>query len=132
FSKDYNYLVYTVNKYGSNIPKLMNMKTGKVIKLKLPKGNYSSLKFTNDNKNLAFICDNPKNPADIYIYNLKTHKNKQITFSLVGGIDKSAYTQPKDIFYKSFDGLKIHGLLYIPKGLKKDGSNPAIVWPHGG
>jgi dipeptidyl aminopeptidase/acylaminoacyl peptidase len=132
FSKDYNYLGYTVNKYGSNVPKLMNMKTGKVINLKLPKGNYSSLKFTSDNKSLAFICDNPLNPADIYIYNLKTHKNKQITFSLVGGIDKNAYTKPKDIFYESFDGLKIHGLLYIPKGLKKDGSNPAIVWPHGG
>ncbi|HLT23966.1 MAG TPA: S9 family peptidase, partial [Ignavibacteria bacterium] len=68
----------------------------------------------------------------IYVYNFKTHKNRQVTFSLVGGIDKKAYTKPRDIFYKSFDGLKIHGLMYVPKGLKKDGTNPAIVWPHGG
>ncbi len=132
FSSDYEYLAWTINQNGSTIPKLMNMKTGKTIKLKLPKGNYSSLKFTKDNKNLVFICDNPLNPADIYVYNFKTHKNRQVTFSLVGGIDKKAYTKPRDIFYKSFDGLKIHGLMYVPKGLKKDGTNPAIVWPHGG
>ena len=132
FSKDYNYMVWTVNRYGSNAPKLMNMKTGKVMKLKLPKGNYSSLKFTSDNKKLVFISDNPLNPADIYVYDLKTHKPKQITFSLVGGINKSAFTKPKDVFYDSFDGLKIHALMYIPKGLKKDGSTAAIVWPHDG
>jgi dipeptidyl aminopeptidase/acylaminoacyl peptidase len=34
--------------------------------------------------------------------------------------------------YKSFDGLEISALLYQPKGLIKNGSNPAIVWPHGG
>jgi dipeptidyl aminopeptidase/acylaminoacyl peptidase len=132
FSSDYQYIAWTINQNGSSVPRLKNLKTGKAIKLKLPKGNYSSIKFTKDNKNLVFVCDNPLNPADIYVYNIKTHKNKQVTFSLVGGIDKSAFTKPKDIFYKSFDGLKIHGLMYVPKGLKKDGKNPAIVWPHGG
>lgn len=132
FSKDYNYLVWTVNRNGSNAPKIMNIKTGKVMKLKLPKGNYSSLKFSSDKRKLVFISDNPLNPADIYVYDLKTHKSKQITHSLVGGINKSAFTKPKDVFYESFDGLKIHALMYVPKGLKKDGSNPAIVWPHGG
>jgi dipeptidyl aminopeptidase/acylaminoacyl peptidase len=51
---------------------------------------------------------------------------------LVGGITKESFTKPIDVFYNSFDGLKIHALFYVPKGLKKNRKNPAIVWPHGG
>ncbi|MDQ3194393.1 MAG: prolyl oligopeptidase family serine peptidase, partial [Bacteroidota bacterium] len=127
-----NYLLWTTNVNGSNSPKLLNMKTGKVRKLKLPKGNYSELKFTKDNKKIIFLSDNPLSPGDIFVYDLRKETSKQITNSLVGGVSKKGLTKPKDVFYKSFDGLKIHALLYIPRGLKKDGNNPAIVWPHGG
>ena len=132
FSTDRNYLLWTTNVNGSNSPKLLNMKTGKVRKLKLPKGNYSELKFTKDNKKIIFLSDNPLSPGDIFVYDLRKETSKQITNSLVGGVSKKGLTKPKDVFYKSFDGLKIHALLYIPRGLKKDGNNPAIVWPHGG
>jgi dipeptidyl aminopeptidase/acylaminoacyl peptidase len=131
-SKDGKYMVYVVNKNATKTPHLINLKTGKKIKLRLPKGNYSHVKITSDNKKLVFILDSPLNPSDIYTYSIKTKKLKQITFSLVGGINKNAFTKPKDVYYKSFDDLEIHALLYIPKGLKKDGSNPAILWPHGG
>ncbi|MEO6693832.1 MAG: S9 family peptidase [Ignavibacteria bacterium] len=132
FSKDHTYLIWTVNENGSNLPKLMNLKSGKVQKLKLPKANYSSLKITADNKKLVYICDGPLNPGDIFVYNLKKQTKIQITNALVGGISEKGLTRPKDVFFKSFDGLKIHCLFYIPKGLKKDGSNPSVVWPHGG
>ncbi|MEO8663873.1 MAG: S9 family peptidase [Ignavibacteria bacterium] len=132
FSADHNFLLWTTNINGSNTPKLMNMKTGKVRKLKLPKGNYTELKFTKDNKRIIFLSDNPLSPGDIFIYDLKKETAKQITNSLVGGVSKKGLTKPKDVFYKSFDGLKIHALFYVPRGLKKDRKNPAIVWPHGG
>ncbi|MBK8549784.1 MAG: hypothetical protein IPL53_01485 [Ignavibacteria bacterium] len=132
FSHDHNFLIWTMNMNGSNSPGLMNMKTGKVHKLKLPRGNYSGIKFTHDNKKIVYICDSPLNPGDIFVYDLKKETSKQITNSLVGGVSKKGLTKARDVFYKSFDGLKIHALLYIPKGLKKDGKNPAIVWPHGG
>ena len=72
------------------------------------------------------------NPGDIFVYDIKKETTKQITNSLVGGVSKKGLTKAKDIFYESFDGLRIHALFFIPKGLKKDGKNPAIVWPHGG
>jgi dipeptidyl aminopeptidase/acylaminoacyl peptidase len=131
-SKNFKYLLYTVNKNGNNAPKLKDLKTGRVHKLKLPKGNYLSLKFTKDENKIVNMFDNPLTPSDIFVYDLKNSINKQRTFSLVGGITKASFTKPVDIFYKSFDGLKIHALLYIPKGLKKNKKNPAIVWPHGG
>ncbi len=132
FSHDHSLLAWTTNVNGSNSPKMMSMKSGKVHKLKLPKGNYSGIKFTYDNKKIVFVCDSPLNPGDIFVYDLKKETSNQITNSLVGGVTKKGLTKAKDVFYNSADGLKIHALLYIPKGTKKNGKNPAIVWPHGG
>jgi dipeptidyl aminopeptidase/acylaminoacyl peptidase len=36
------------------------------------------------------------------------------------------------VHYKSFDGKTISAFAWIPYNLKRDGSNPAIVLPHGG
>jgi dipeptidyl aminopeptidase/acylaminoacyl peptidase len=132
FSKNFDRLIYTVNENGSNNLKLKNLGTGKVKKLKLPKGNYSSFKFSKNGKKIFYICDSPLNPADIFIYHCNSGKINQKTFSVVGGVTKESFTQAVDVFYNSFDGLKIHALLFIPKGLKRDRKNPAIVWPHGG
>ena len=132
FSHDKNHLIWNVNINGSITPKLKNLKTGKIHKLKLPKANYTSIKFTHDDKKLVYICEGPLNPGDLFVYDLKNQTRRQITNALVGGVSAKGLTKPKDIFYKSSDGLKIHALLYIPNGLKKNGKNPAIVWPHGG
>ncbi len=132
FSSDFKYLSYIISKNGSEFPEIIDFKKNKKIKLKLPKGCYSNIRFSKDNKTIFFKLSSPEIPGDIFRYELKSKKLTQLTFSTVGGITKSAFTKPKDVFYKSFDGLKIHSLLYIPKGLKKDGKNPAILWPHGG
>jgi dipeptidyl aminopeptidase/acylaminoacyl peptidase len=132
FSKNFDRLIYTINENGNNKLELKNLGTGKVKKLKLPKGNYSSFNFSKNGKKMYYICDSPLNPADIFIYDFNTGKINQKTFSVVGGVTKQSFTQPVDVFYNSFDGLKIHALLFIPRGLKKDGTNPVIVWPHGG
>lgn len=131
-SHEVNSLVYTVNVNGNNSPRFFNLKKNEIKKLKIQKGNFYDLKFTHDGKKIVFICESPLNPPDIFSYDLKKEKSIQITNSFVGGVSKKGLTVPKDIFYESFDGLKIHALLYIPKGAKKDGTNPAIVWPHGG
>jgi dipeptidyl aminopeptidase/acylaminoacyl peptidase len=132
FSKNFDRIIYTVNENGSNNLKLKNLGTGKVKKLKLPKGNYASFLFSKSGEKIIYICDSPLNPADIFVYDFKTGKISQRTYSVVGGVTRDSFTKPVDIFYNSFDGKKIHALLFIPKGLKKDRKNPAIVWPHGG
>lgn len=131
-SNDHNYLIYALNVNGNISPKMYNLKSGKRQKLKVPKGNYHSLRFTHDDKKIVFLCDSPLSPGEIFVYDIRKQKTVQITNSLVGGVSSKGLTKPKDVFYKSFDGLKIHALLYIPKGTKKNGKNPAIVWPHGG
>ncbi len=132
FSKSEKYLLYSINENGSTKLKLKNLKKNKAKTLKLPKGNCLSFEFTPDGKKIILIFDSPQNPNDIYVYDIKKEKFQQITFSMIGGIPKSDFVVPKEIKYKSFDGLEISAYMYIPKGFKKDGTNPAILWPHGG
>jgi dipeptidyl aminopeptidase/acylaminoacyl peptidase len=132
FSKSEKYLLYAINENGSAKLKLHNLKRNKTKTLKLPKGNCVSFEFTDDEKKIVLVYDSPQNPNDIYVYDIKKEKLRQITFSMIGGIPKNDFIVPKEIKYKSFDGTEISAYLYIPKGMKKDGTNPAILWPHGG
>lgn len=132
FTKDEKHLLYSINESGTTRLKMKNLKTGKIKTLKIPKGNCNSFKFTKDDKKVVLVFDSPQNPNDIYVYDIKKEKFTQVTFSMIGGIPKSEFNIPQRIKYNSFDGLEINGFMYVPKGLKKDGTNPAIVWPHGG
>lgn len=132
FSSSEKYLLYSINENGTARLKLENLKSKKTKTLKLPKGNCIYFDFTPDEKNIVLIFDSAQNPNDIYVYDIKKEKFKQITFSMIGGIPRTDFVIPHEIKYKSFDDLEISGYMYIPKGMKKDGTNPAIVWPHGG
>jgi dipeptidyl aminopeptidase/acylaminoacyl peptidase len=132
FSSSGKHLLYSVNENGSTKLKLKNIKSGKIKTLKLIKGNCVYFQFTPDGKKIVLIFDSPQNPNDIYVYDIKKESFKQITFSMIGGIPKNDFVVPIEIKYKSFDGLEISAYMYIPKGAKKNGMNPAVLWPHGG
>lgn len=132
FSESEKYMLYAVNENGSTRLKLKNFKSGKTKSIKIFKGNCTHFEFTPDEKKIVLIYDSPQNPNDIYVYDIKKEKYKQITFSMIGGIPRKDFTVPLEIKYKSFDGLEISAYMYVPKGAKKDGTNPAVVWPHGG
>lgn len=131
-SKSGKYLLYSINVNGNSKLKIKNTKTGKISKLKLPGGNCLTFEFTPDEKKVILVYDSPNNPNDIFVYDIKKKKLKQITFSMIGGIPKNDFTVPDTIQYESFDGLRINANLYIPEWMEKDGTNPAVIWPHGG
>jgi len=132
FSKSEKFLVYGVNENGVTKLKLKNYKSGKTKTLKIPPGNIPEFKLSPDEKKIVVIHDTPQNPNDIFVYDIKKEKFKQITFSMIGGIPSKDFVKPELVKYKSFDGLEISAWLFVPKGVKKDESIPAIVWPHGG
>jgi len=131
-SKTEKYLILHVNENGTSKLKLYNFKNKTTKTLKIPMGNIIGFEITPDDKKVVYIHEGPNNPNDLYIYDIKKERVKQITFSMIGGIPKNDFVIPKTISYKSFDGLNISALLYIPGWMKKDGTNPAILWPHGG
>ena len=81
-------------------------------------------------KSILFVFENPTHPADIYLY--KNGIIRKITNSVPAFVNNNSFTEAKDVFLTSFDGMKIHSLLYVPKKINKNKKNPAIIWVHGG
>ena len=63
---------------------------------------------------------------------MRTNKGTQLTFSALASLDPASLPQSQIVHYKTFDGKIISALLWVPPNLKRDGSNPAVVLPHGG
>ena len=55
-----------------------------------------------------------------------------MSYSAVAGLNPNDLPAAQVVHYKSFDGKIISALLWMPYNLKRDGSNPAVVLPHGG
>src|SRR5205807_1659338 len=71
-------------------------------------------------------------PGDFWICHVSSRKSKQLTYSAIASLNSVPRSPSQIISYKSFDGKTISALLWMPFNLKRDGSNPALVLPHGG
>ncbi|MGA2134653.1 MAG: S9 family peptidase [Bryobacteraceae bacterium] len=71
-------------------------------------------------------------PADLWVYNLATRRATQLTYSALAGLHPANLPASHLVHYKSFDGQTISAFLWVPFNLKRDGTHPAVVLPHGG
>jgi len=71
-------------------------------------------------------------PADYWVYDLARREGQQLTFSALGGLNPSRLPASQLVHYRTFDGKIISAFLWVPFNLKRDGSNPGVVLPHGG
>lgn len=131
FSKDSSKIAFQCEAHGNT-----DIVIADVTEEKMP-GTFQTIKLngsiTNptflDNKKILYARSSMTNPYSLEAVDLK---NKSIKTLLKKNSLEKHFIEPKIVFYKTFDDLKIPGLLYMPPNLKKDGSNPAIVAIHGG
>jgi dipeptidyl aminopeptidase/acylaminoacyl peptidase len=71
-------------------------------------------------------------PGDLWIYNIGKRHTDQLTFSSIASLQAIPLPAAQIVHYKTFDGKIITALLWMPFNLKRDGTNPALVLPHGG
>jgi dipeptidyl aminopeptidase/acylaminoacyl peptidase len=71
-------------------------------------------------------------PSDLWVYDLASRKATQLSFSAIAGLNPALLPLSQLVHYKSFDGKTISAFLWMPFNLKRDGSTPGIVLPHGG
>jgi dipeptidyl aminopeptidase/acylaminoacyl peptidase len=71
-------------------------------------------------------------PGDFWVYDLASRKTKQLTYSAVASLTSTPRAPAEIVHYKSFDGKMISALLWVPFNLRRDGTNPALLLPHGG
>jgi dipeptidyl aminopeptidase/acylaminoacyl peptidase len=134
FSADGKALTYTINKDARINTYLMERSTGHAERLPFPEGLTSiagspSQFFTGRNSTVDLA---PERPSDLWVYELSTHKPTELTFSAIASLNPASIPPSQLVYYKSFDVRMISAFLWMPFNLKRDGSNPGIVLPHGG
>src|SRR5215470_4660964 len=96
-----------------------------------PVGNVLDLHWHRNSRDLGFSLDSVHSDDDAYSLDIATGKVQRWTFSELGGLNTSAFVQPRVIHWKSFDGKTISGFLYPPPARFK-GKRPVIIDIHGG
>jgi dipeptidyl aminopeptidase/acylaminoacyl peptidase len=136
FSPDGKLATYDVNADGLTTTYLYDIATAKAEPVAMPEGltgpDGNPSPFSPDGRSLLLRHQSSRRPSDLWVYDLEARKPRQITFSAVAGLDPSSLPATQLVHYKSFDGKMISAFLWMPFNLKRDGSNPAVVLPHGG
>jgi dipeptidyl aminopeptidase/acylaminoacyl peptidase len=131
-SDDGKMIAYVVNEAGSDRLRLMDVASGKVTKVdNLPAGLIGGLEIAPWGE-IGFSFSSAKSAADVWSLDPKTMQLTRWTQSETGGLDASVNVEPRIVTTKSFDGLEVSGLLYLPDPAKFPGKRPLIVSVHGG
>jgi dipeptidyl aminopeptidase/acylaminoacyl peptidase len=136
FSPDGKSYSYVVNEDGLIDAYLADRSTNHGEKLDLPHGLNSFSGNPNEfapQSDRAIVSHEASNqPGDLWIYDLHSRHAEQLTFSAIASLRATPLPPSQIVHYKSFDGKIISALLWMPFNLRRDGSNPALVLPHGG
>ena len=136
FSPDGKQFTYVVNEDGRTHAFVADMESDKSKPLQMPEGLTSLVgnptTFSPDGSYLLLTHQSSRRPNDLWSYNIATAKAQQLTKSASPNIDAALLPQSQLVSYKSFDGTMISAFVWVPFNLKRDGTNPAVVLPHGG
>ncbi len=131
-SDDGKTIVYEVNEAGSDRMRILDVASGKVTKVDaLPAGQIGGLEIAPWGE-IGFSFSSAKSAADVWSLDPATMQLTRWTQSETGGLDPQVNVEPRIVKTKSFDGLEVSGLLYLPDPAKFPGKRPLIVSVHGG
>jgi dipeptidyl aminopeptidase/acylaminoacyl peptidase len=136
FSPDGKQFTYYVNEDGRLDAYLADSATGLANKISFPDGLNAApdapTPFSPQGGLLLVEHESSTQPSDLWVYDIGRRTPRQLTFSAIASLTAAKIPASQLVHYKSFDGKVISAFVWVPFNLKRDGSNPAIVLPHGG
>jgi dipeptidyl aminopeptidase/acylaminoacyl peptidase len=136
FSPDGKQFTYYVNEDGRLDAYLADSATRRGERISFPAGLNSAPEgptpFSSQKDLLLVEHESSTQPSDLWVYDIGRREARQLTFSAIGSLTAAKIPASQSVHYKTFDGKIISAFLWVPFNLKRDGSNPAIVLPHGG
>lgn len=131
-SDDGRTIVYEVNEAGSDRMRILDVASGKITRVDaLPAGQIGGLQIAPWGE-IGFSFSSAKSAADVWSLDPGTMQLTRWTRSETGGLDTEVNVEPRIVTTKSFDGLEVSGLLYLPDPARFPGKRPLIVSVHGG
>lgn len=133
FSRNDKYRVTAVNNDARTEIRIVNMKTGKRVKLpEMPNADITSVNISDDEKLMTMYVNGSRSPSNLYVFNFETRKYVRLTNTMNPEINPADLAEVQVVRYASYDGVKIPALLYKPLDVAKGGTAPALVMVHGG
>jgi dipeptidyl aminopeptidase/acylaminoacyl peptidase len=134
FSVAGDLFTWSLNADGRTSIRFTDAKTYKEVQRAIPEGlNYENgnpTPFAMDGR-LLFVHQDSTHAPNFYVLGL-SGSPIQITHVESPGLRKAVLPPTQLVHYASFDGKIISAFLAMPFNLKRDGTNPLIVLPHGG
>ena len=136
FSPDGTRFTYSVNEDGRSTLYVADRASLRSTKINFPEGVSifagSPGSFSPSGDRLLILHQGARHPSDLWVYDIEKTASRQLTYSALAGLDPERMPASQLVHYRTFDGQTISAFLWLPDNLRRDGSNPGIVMPHGG
>ena len=133
YTKSGKYFGYSFNADGKTEYRFLDMTTNKPLVMpEITGGSLVGISISDDEQHCCMYVSSGKMPRDLFYYDMKGSKPKQLTRSLNTEINPDHLANGKVVRFDSFDGVEIPGILYLPKNASATNKVPALVWVHGG
>jgi dipeptidyl aminopeptidase/acylaminoacyl peptidase len=133
FTSEGKYMIVYTNEDGKNVIEVLDAQKMEPIDLPdFEDKSITSVGFSQDEKWMRMYIGGSNAPSDLYTYNLESKEQYKLTNVLNDEIDVADLVTAKVIRFKSFDGLEIPAIYYLPHQASVKNKVPAMVWVHGG
>lgn len=132
YSKGGRYLTVYVNEDSRSVARLLDAATLKPVVLPdMPTGLVKGVSVSGNDAALAFYATDGSTPNDLYATAIGTSP-KRLTNALNPKIRRDDLVIPRVARFKSYDGIEVPGVLYVPHQASSVNKAPALVLVHGG
>jgi dipeptidyl aminopeptidase/acylaminoacyl peptidase len=132
FSKQGKYLAVAINADSKTELRLYAYPEMRRVELpNLKDAEISTLSFSNDERKIAFYSSSSRAPGDLYVLSIGEKEPRKLTRSLNPAIDPNHLVDGRVARFKSFDGVEVPGILYVPQHAPGEKLS-ALIWVHGG
>jgi dipeptidyl aminopeptidase/acylaminoacyl peptidase len=133
FSYDGRYRVIGINNDARTEIKVYDTQTNRPVSLPgIENADITSVMISRSEKLMTFYVNGSRSPNNLYVYNFDTKETRKLTETMNPEIKQEDLVDASVVRYKSFDGMEIPALLYMPHGASSSGRVPALVMVHGG
>ena len=133
YSPSGRYRVSALNADASTALTIIDTKTGRPLALEgVPAGDLGSVRFSADERSVAFTVVSDTSPRDVFIADTATGKARRLTTALNPAIRETDLVDATVVRVAAEGGVAVPGILYKPKGASATAKVPAIVYVHGG
>ena len=95
-------------------------------------GTAATQPFTPDSRRLMILHSGADTPSELQAFDLAAGRTVPLTHLAMASLAPEHLPKSQVVTYKSYDGTLVSAIVTMPFNLKRDGSNPAVVMPHGG